>query len=120
MADFPGSAGDAVFDIIVVGGGTAGTKPPKGMPVLASNSSDESIDARVRAYSEVWHHSGGTVAMGKDTQYAVVDGEFRVHGTELLRVVDASVLPGPISATPQATVYAMAELAAKLIAQSVP
>ena len=94
--------------------------PPKGMPVLTSSSSDEDIDARIRAYSEVWHHSGGTAAMGKEIQSSVVDGEFRVHGTDHLRVVDASVLPGPISATPQATVYAMAELAAELIAQSVP
>ena len=97
-----------------------GETPPKGMPVLTSSASDEDIDARVRAYSEVWHHSGGTAAMGKLVQSSVVDGEFRVHGTERLRVVDASVLPGPISATPQATVYAIAELAAALIAQRVP
>ena len=97
-----------------------GETPPKGMPVLTSGSSDEIIDARIRAYSEVWHHSGGTATMGKDVQSSVVDGEFRVHGAERLRVVDASVLPGPISATPQATVYMMAELAAELIAQSVP
>ena len=94
--------------------------PPKGMPVLTSSSSDEDIDARIRAYSEVWHHSGGTAAMGREIQSSVVDGEFRVHGTDHLRVVDASILPGPISATPQATVYAMSELTAELIAQSVP
>ena len=94
--------------------------PPKGMPVLTSSSSVEDIDARIRAYSEIWHHSGGTAAMGKEIQSSVVDGKFRVHGIDHLRVVDASVLPGPISATPQATVYAMAELAAELIAQSVP
>ena len=56
--------------------------PPKGMPILTPNSSDEDIDARIRAYSEVWHHSGGTAAMGKDIQSSVVDGEFRVHGTD--------------------------------------
>lgn len=93
--------------------------PPKGMPVLTSTSSDEDIDARIRAFSEVWHHSGGTAAMGREIQSSVVDGEFRIHGTDHLRVVDAIVLPGPISATPQATVYAMAELAAELIARSV-
>ena len=96
-----------------------GETPPKGMPVLTSSSSDEDIDARIRAYSEVWHHSGGTAAMGRDIQSSVVDGEFRVHGAKGLRVVDASVLPGPISATPQATVYVMAELAAEIITQSV-
>ena len=94
--------------------------PPKGMPVLTSSASDEDIDARVRAYSEVWHHSGGTAAMGSDVQTSVVNGEFKVHNTSGLRVVDASVFPGPISATPQATVYAMAHLCADLIAQTVP
>ena len=28
----------------------------------------------------------------------MIDGEFRVHGTDHLRVVDASVLPVPVSA----------------------
>lgn len=94
-----------------------GETPPKGMPALTTDATDEEIDARVRAYSEVWHHSGGTAAMGTGVSNSVVDAEFRVHGTENLRVVDASVLPAPISATPQATVYAMAEVAAELIAQ---
>ena len=92
--------------------------PPKGAPVLTSSASDEEIDERVRRYSEVWHHSAGTAAMGKEVSSSVVDSQFRVHGIERLRVVDASVLPAPISATPQATVYAMAELAADLIASS--
>ena len=70
--------------------------PPKGMPALTSSASDEEIDERVRAYSEVWHHSGGTAPMGKDVQTSVVDSEFRVHGVNRLRVADASVLPGPI------------------------
>lgn len=90
---------------------------PKDMPALTSNASDEDIDARVRAYSEVWHHSAGTAAMGKTITTSAVDAELKVHGTKHLRVVDASVFPAPVSATPQATVYAIAELAAELIAQ---
>ena len=93
--------------------------PPKGMPVLDLDASDEDIDARVRAYAEVWHHSAGTAAMGKDVQSSVVNAELQVHGVKGLRVVDASVFPSPISAAPQATVYAIAELAADLIASSV-
>ncbi|KAL6716707.1 hypothetical protein ACLMJK_006275 [Lecanora helva] len=93
--------------------------PPRGMPALTSSASDEDIDARARAYSEVWHHSGGTTAMGKDILTSVVDSQFRVHGVQGLRVVDAGALPAPISATPQATVYAMAEVAADLISKSV-
>ena len=92
--------------------------PPKGLPVLGPDSSNEDIDARIRAYSEIWHHSAGTAAMGKDIQTSVVDAELRVYGVKKLRVADASVFPSPISATPQATVYAIAEVAAELIAQS--
>ena len=88
-----------------------GETPPKGFPVLSSKSSDAAIDERIRNYSVVWNHGAGTAALGR-----VVDAELRVKGVQRLRVVDASVFPGPISATPQATVYAIAELAADLIA----
>ena len=57
--------------------------------------------------------------MGKDVQISVVDSEFRVNGVDGLRAADDSVLPGPISATPKAILYAMAEVAAELIAKSV-
>jgi choline dehydrogenase-like flavoprotein len=49
----------------------------------------------------------GTCSMGK-----VVDSSFRVNGVSNLRLVDASVIPVPIAAHIQATVYALAELAA--------
>ncbi|KAL8919635.1 MAG: hypothetical protein Q9208_006667 [Pyrenodesmia sp. 3 TL-2023] len=95
-----------------------GETTPKGMRPLTSSASDEDIDARIRGYSEVWHHSAGTAAMGKNIQDSVVDAELKVHGLKNLRVVDASVFPEPISATPQATIYAIAELAAALISQN--
>ncbi|KAI0530322.1 GMC oxidoreductase [Xylaria digitata] len=44
---------------------------------------------------EAWgHHACCTVPIGAgDDPFAVLDGEFRVHGTRGLRVVDASVFP---------------------------
>ena len=87
-----------------------GETPPPGCPSLSSKSPDVDIDERIRRYSIVWHHGAGTAALGK-----VVDDELRVKGVRRLRVVDASIFPAPISATPQATVYAIAELAADLI-----
>ena len=55
-------------------------------------------DADINEYIRTTLHSGnavvGTCAMGQDArQGAVVDGELRVHGTDGLRVVDASVIP---------------------------
>jgi choline dehydrogenase-like flavoprotein len=45
----------------------------------------------------------------------VVDSELKVKGINGLRVVDASVIPTPISAPIQACVYALAEQAAAII-----
>jgi choline dehydrogenase len=45
--------------------------------------------------NEAWgHHASCSNKMGPaDDPLAVVDGDFRVHGTQNLRIVDASVFP---------------------------
>lgn len=63
----------------------------------------------------VYFHYAGTCRMGTD-ELAVVDPQLRVHGIARLRVADASIMPSPISANTNATVYAIAERAAELIA----
>lgn len=78
---------------------------------LGPESSDEAIEERIRRTGTQHHHSGGTAAMGK-----VVDAEGRVLGVKGLRVADASIIPTPLGGHPQATLYAMAEQIASMIA----
>jgi choline dehydrogenase len=63
----------------------------------------------------VYFHYAGTCRVGTD-ELAVVDPELRVRGIARLRVADASIMPSPVSANTNATVYAIAERAAELIA----
>ncbi|MCJ1446988.1 MAG: hypothetical protein MMC23_007496 [Stictis urceolatum] len=86
--------------------------PPPGYPQLSSRSTDEEIDAGVRRAAGSFYHAAGTAAMGK-----VVDNECRVFGVEGLRVVDASVLPTPLSGHYMVPVYALAEQIAEIIAK---
>jgi choline dehydrogenase-like flavoprotein len=64
-----------------------------------------------------YYHFAGTCRIGTD-ETAVVDLALRVRGVSGLRVADASVMPSPVSANTNATVYAIAERAAELLARS--
>ena len=48
----------------------------------------------------------------------VIDSNSKVIGVQRLRAVDASIFPIPIAAHPQVCVYALAEKASEMIAQS--
>lgn len=83
---------------------------PPGSAILNARSTDEEIDARIRAVGIPHFHAAGSAAMGK-----VVDSRLRVFGVRGLRIADASVFPSPVSGHPQATLYALAEAAADLV-----
>ena len=82
-------------------------------------TSDEAIDAHIRATAVTAHHPAGTCRMGTDAM-AVVDPELRVRGTEGLRVVDASVFPDLVGGNINAAVVMIAEKAADLIRGRTP
>lgn len=60
-------------------------------------------------------HQIATCAMAPRNKGGVVDGDFKVYGTNNVRVVDASVLPVLISAHLSSTLYGFAEKAADAI-----
>jgi choline dehydrogenase len=68
-----------------------------------------------------YYHPAGTCAIGPSPDDgAVVDPKLRVHGIDGLRVADASVMPLIVNAPLHATVLAVAERAAGLIAGREP
>jgi choline dehydrogenase len=82
-------------------------------PDLGSLGPSELI-ADFRARAATVYHPVGTCRMGGPAD-AVVDSSLRVHGTERLRVVDASVFPTVTSANTNAPTLMVAQKAADLI-----
>jgi choline dehydrogenase len=80
-------------------------------------SSDEEIDRYVRGHADPDYHSVGTCRMGEGST-AVVDSQFRVHGIEGLRVVDASIMPSIVDAGTCVPTIMIAERAADQILKS--
>jgi len=75
---------------------------------------DAEIDNWIRNVAATANHPASTCAMGIGPG-AVVDPQFRVHGVDQLRVVDASAMPDLVSAHINACVLMMAEKASDLI-----
>lgn len=75
--------------------------------------SDADMELWMRKIAGTANHPCGTCAMGGEE--AVLDPEFRVRGTEGLRVVDASAMPDLVSGNINACVMMMAERAADMI-----
>ncbi len=75
---------------------------------------DAEIDNWIRNVAATANHPASTCVMGTGP-HAVVDPQFRVHGVERLRVVDASAMPDLVSAHINACVLMMAEKASDVI-----
>ncbi|KAI1259423.1 putative GMC oxidoreductase [Xylariaceae sp. FL1019] len=78
--------------------------------VLSPTSTDEELDARLKAGLGSSYHPMGTLAMG-----TVVDTDLKLRGVDNLRVVDTSVFPVCLTGHLQVATYAMAEQAAMII-----
>ncbi|KZP25967.1 GMC oxidoreductase [Athelia psychrophila] len=81
----------------------------------SSVQTDEEVEAFIKANITTFAHPVGTAAMAARNLGGVVDQNLKVYGTRNIRVVDASIIPLQISATPASTVFAIAEKAADII-----
>jgi choline dehydrogenase-like flavoprotein len=75
---------------------------------------DAEIDHWIRDVAATANHPASTCVMGTGPD-TVLDPQFRVHGVERLRVVDASAMPDLVSAHINACVLMMAEKASDMI-----
>lgn len=85
-----------------------------------SVETDEEILEWVRRDGETALHPSCTAKLGTDESAVVDPASMRVHGTEGLRVVDASVFPFVTNGNIYAPVMMVAEKAADLIAGNTP
>lgn len=76
-------------------------------------SDDEIVDV-YRKRGQAGYHAMGTCRMGAD-DHAVLDDRLRVRGAAGLRVVDLSVVPGPLSGNTNGPTMAIAARASDLI-----
>lgn len=74
------------------------------------------LECLVRTSGTTAHHPGGTCAIGQQPT-SPVDSKFRLRGVAGVRVMDASVLPIPVSGTPHSVLIRMAERASNVILQ---
>lgn len=84
------------------------------IPGPAVRSEDDQL-ADFRARADTVYHPTGTCAMGPDAATSVVDARLRVHGTEGLRVIDASIFPNITSGNTNAPTVMVAEKGAAMI-----
>lgn len=77
--------------------------------------SDDQIAQWACSTGRTTYHPTSTCTMGPDPARAVVDSWLRVHGTERLRVIDASIMPLIVSGNTNAAATMIGEKGADLI-----
>lgn len=86
-------------------------------PGPETDASDDALLDYIKKNGDTAFHYAGTARMGTDPM-SVVDPQLRVHGIEGLRVVDASVMPGELTANINAAVLMIGERGADFILRS--
>ncbi|EGG13116.1 uncharacterized protein MELLADRAFT_101151 [Melampsora larici-populina 98AG31] len=87
------------------------------LPSLKVQSLDD-FNEYVRSSIDTLYHPIGTASMLPLKDNGVVDPDLKVYGTNNLRVIDASILPIHLAFHPQLTVYAIGEIGAEKVLQS--
>jgi choline dehydrogenase len=108
-----------VDDILTTGAGMKdiiGDDYPWPLP----RHSDEAMNKAILERSQTGFHPCGTCRLGLDIRQGVVDAELKVHGTEGLRVIDASVIPVIPDCRIQNSVYMVGEKGADILKAAYP
>jgi choline dehydrogenase len=90
--------------------------PFVGREIWPGSQAQSAEDMRefIRTRAETAYHPVGTCKMGVDAM-AVVDPQLRVHGTQGLRVVDASIMPLIVTGNTNAPTIMIGEMGADMI-----
>ncbi|ORY09277.1 hypothetical protein BCR34DRAFT_602927 [Clohesyomyces aquaticus] len=83
-------------------------------------TSNEAMKRAILERSQTGFHPCGTARLSKTIQQGVVDSGLRVHGTQNLRVIDASVIPVIPDCRIQNSVYMIGEKGADIIKAAYP
>jgi choline dehydrogenase-like flavoprotein len=90
------------------------------MPILEGDKGIDqlrSLDLKSRDLLMTCFHPLGTCRMGHDPKTSVIGLDHETHDIKRLFVVDGSAVPGPPAVNPQLTIMALADRAAKKIAE---